>query len=198
MTDWSVAGTRLYTLQTSNVIHAHTLTHTIEWHGSPARPTNFHSCTSSGCRCGPYARLWHPLAPGRRPHRLTSGCPAVPTAGFGEDGVPPNERRVSCPCKLPRASWSLDLRASASCALAGDGHSSAAPRVDGPRSATWSARRPPLHIISAASSGRPRRREQRQRADFPWESGRCHPYGNRSRETRGPCVCGGNEMPNDS
>ena len=118
---------------------------------------------ASGART---ARSHLSRAHGRRPQRLTRCAPALSTAERGEDGVPPNERRVSGRSWKSAAIRSADLRMSATCALAGHHPSSAARRAQQSTSATWSATRDPLRSVSAASSGRPRWCESRSTVDL--------------------------------
>ena len=105
-------------------------------------------------------------APGRRPQRLTRCALALSIAEHGEDGVPPDKRRVSGRSWKSAAIRSAVLRVSATCALAGDHPSSAARRAQESTSATRSAARPPLRSLSAASSGRLRARGPRSTVDF--------------------------------
>ena len=141
-----------------------------------------HMSTGTLSSGGQMARSHHSPAPAGRPHRHTRCAPAVSAAEPGEDGVPPNERRVSGGSKHPRANLSPVSQASASYAVAANSPSSAARRAQRPSSAIISATRLTLRSGSAASSRRPRRREQRSTVDFIMKSRRepvlprCHPY----------------------
>ena len=82
--------------------------------------------------------------------------------------MPPDEIRVSGRSWQSATIRSPVLRMSATCVLARHHPSSAARRAQQSTSATWSAARPPLHSLSAASSGRPRPRGPRQPSILLW------------------------------
>ena len=87
----SITAARLYTLQNLYMTRARVLTRTVDRHGTPARPTNFHSHTSSSWPNGPFA-----------PSR---GCCAVPRSApaLPRDAVHCQRARGSS----PRTSQSL-------------------------------------------------------------------------------------------
>ena len=122
--------------------------------------------TEAGDNPAQMARSHLSQAPGRRPQRLTRCALALSIAEHGEDGVPPDKRRVSGRSWKSAAIRSAVLRVSATCALARDHPSSAARRAQESTSATRSAARPPLRSLSAASSGRLRPRGPRSTVDF--------------------------------
>ena len=140
---------------------------------APAQQTSTDT-PASGART---ARSHLSQAPGRRPQMLTRCAPVLSTADRGEDGVPPNARRVSGRSWKLAAFRSAHLRRSATCALAGHHPSSAARRAQQSTSATWSAARPPLRSLRAASSDRPRWCESRPTVDLDRAQARETEYG---------------------
>ena len=108
---------------------------------------------------------------------------AQSAAKAGEEAYPVRLQVYRSGSKLPRANWLPDSRASASYAVPNNSPSSAAHCATSPSSAMLSARHLPQRSVSAASSRRPRRREQRSTVDFIMKSAgepllpRAHPYG---------------------
>ena len=123
----SGAETHLYTLDKPYMTHVRVLARTVHRHEAPARRTSLHTAACMRCPNGPFApspgcwpvtRDWLGIGTGCRSPRST--------AKAGEEAQPVRLRVQRRRSKLPRANWSPDLQASASCASAGHPPSSAA------------------------------------------------------------------------
>ena len=97
----SITAARLYTLQNLYMTRARVLTRAVDRHGTPARPTNFHSHTSSSWPNGAFAPSLGCCA-------VTRSAPALPL-----DAVRCQRARGSS----TRTSWSLEPTLQTSAAL---------------------------------------------------------------------------------